>query len=161
MVCKCRFDCMRENKGEQLFAECGKFDYTRSVKHTVAAYRKYHCCLKSSKWYNFCTWSVIFSTCMIVNIQLNCHSVISSSIFHSLFATRKSACSLRSQFYLCCYMLTCVVMLSAILLFILPLDSIIESKRKCERNNFIFSLFYDAFSVTRLHSVYHRATSER
>jgi hypothetical protein len=41
------FDYTRENKCEQLSAERAKFDNTRSAKHAVVAYEKYHCCLKS------------------------------------------------------------------------------------------------------------------
>jgi hypothetical protein len=33
-------------KCEQLFAERGQFHHTRSARHDVAAYEKYHCCLK-------------------------------------------------------------------------------------------------------------------
>jgi hypothetical protein len=42
----------RENKCEQLFAERGKLDYTRSAKHAVVAYEKYHCCLKLGLFYS-------------------------------------------------------------------------------------------------------------
>jgi hypothetical protein len=41
------FDYTRENKCEQLLAERVNFDYTRSFKHAVVAYEKYHHCLSS------------------------------------------------------------------------------------------------------------------
>jgi hypothetical protein len=40
-------DYADENKCKKLFAESGKFNYTLSAKHTVVAYEKYRCCLKS------------------------------------------------------------------------------------------------------------------
>jgi hypothetical protein len=45
---------MCESKCKQLFAECRNFNYTRPAKHTLVAYEKYHCCLKSKRWFSFC-----------------------------------------------------------------------------------------------------------
>jgi hypothetical protein len=48
------FNYTPENKSEQLFAEHGKLYYCAAVKHTVVAYEKYHCCLKSYREFSFC-----------------------------------------------------------------------------------------------------------
>jgi hypothetical protein len=43
------FDYTHENKCEQLFAENGKFRYTRSVKRAVVGYEEHGYCWKSWK----------------------------------------------------------------------------------------------------------------
>jgi hypothetical protein len=48
-----RFDCARENKRKELFAESGKFDL--SAKHATGrlAYDTYYRCLKSIVWFRY------------------------------------------------------------------------------------------------------------
>jgi hypothetical protein len=41
------FDYTPEYKCEKLFTEGGRLDYTRSAKHGVVAFEKYHYCLKA------------------------------------------------------------------------------------------------------------------
>jgi hypothetical protein len=79
---------------------------------------------------------VLFSTCKSVNVQLNCHPPISSSrVFHPLFVSQP-ACNPRSQPRLRCYRGNLCHIFSQMLLFLLlPLDSIIKSKRKCKSHN--------------------------
>jgi hypothetical protein len=100
------FDYTSENKCEQLFSERGKFDYTWFSKHTLAAYEKCHCCLKSLRRFSFSVCICITNlVCFIqhksVNIQLNSHSMISSSLVFPFVS--QTAYNPRSQSRLRCY----------------------------------------------------------
>jgi hypothetical protein len=56
------------NKWEPLFAERGKFDYTRSARQSVGAYEKYHCCLKS-QMNRSCSWRSRTTNMCLISCQ--------------------------------------------------------------------------------------------
>jgi hypothetical protein len=56
----------RENKCEQLFAEGGKCDFTRSAKHGLAEYENIHFCSKAKDSFTSPELGLFYSACVRV-----------------------------------------------------------------------------------------------